>query len=87
MHKYRNLYRVLGKKVKTCADITRVMDQKVLELVGDDPGFHFADLHIAGIINDDPDFENGWFEEVQYSDTKKGQDVFLELIEHIVLKK
>ena len=86
-NKYRNLYRVLGKKVRTCVDITKVMDQKVLELVGEDPGFYFESLHIAGIINDDPDFELGWFEEVQYSDNKKGQNIFLQLIEHIVLKK
>lgn len=86
-NKYRNLYKVLGKKVRTCVDITRVMDQKVLELVGDDPGFHFEDLHIAGIINDDTDFEQGWFDDVQYVDTKKGQQIFLELIERIVLKK
>lgn len=86
-NRYRNLFKVLGKKVRTCVDITKVMDQKVLDLVGDDPGFHFEDLHIAGIINDDPDFENGWFEQVQYADTKKGQQIFLELIEHIVLKK
>lgn len=86
-NKYRNLYKVLGKKVKTCHDIKKVMDQKVLELIGEDPGFYFEHLHIAGIINDDPDFENGWFESVQYSDTKKGQDIFLTLIENIVLKK
>ncbi len=86
-NRYRNLYKVLGKKVRTCLDITKVMDQKVIELIGDDPGFHFEDLHIAGIINDDPDFEQGWFEDVQYADTKKGQQIFLELIERIVLKK
>jgi CobQ/CobB/MinD/ParA nucleotide binding domain protein len=86
-NRYRNLYKVLGKKVRTCLDITKVMDQKVAELIGDDPGFHFEDLHIAGIINDDPDIEQGWFEGVQYADTKKGQNIFLELIERIVLKK
>ena len=86
-NRYRNLNKVMGKRVKTCADITKVMDQKVLELLGDDPGFHFKDFHIAGIVNDDPDFENGWFDVVQYSDTKKGQNIFLELVENIVLKK
>lgn len=86
-NRYRNLNRVLGNKVKTCVDITKVMDRKVLELAGEDPGFYFEDLHIAGIINDDPVFEDGWFEDVQYSDTKKGQEIFLELLEHIVLKK
>lgn len=86
-NKYRNLNKLLGRKVKTGVDITKVMDQTVLELTGEDTGYHFEDLHIAGIINDDPDFENGWFETVQYSDTKKGQEIFLELLEHIVLHK
>ena len=36
---------------------------------------------------DDPNFENCWFESTQYSDTKIGQDIFLELLERIVLKK
>lgn len=86
-NRYRNLTKVLGKKVRTGVDITKVIDMKVQELIGEDPGFHFEDLHIAGIINDDPDIENGWFENLQYSDTAKGQAIFLELIEHIVLKK
>jgi Mrp family chromosome partitioning ATPase len=86
-NRYRNLSKVLGKKVRTCSDIAKVMDQKVIELLGEDPGFHFSDLHIAGIINDDPDFENGWFDDIQYSDTKRGQEVFLRLAESIVLKK
>lgn len=86
-NRYRNLTKLLGKKVRTGVDITRVVDMKVQELIGEDPGFHFEDLHIAGIVNDDPDIENGWFDNVQYSDTNKGQAIFLELLEHIVLKK
>lgn len=86
-NKYRNLNRVLGNKVRTCYDITKVMDKKVLELIGEDTGLHFEEMHISGIINDDPDFENGWFEDVQYSDTKKGQSIFLDLIEKIIMNK
>lgn len=86
-NRYRNLTKLLGKKVRTGVDITKVVDMKVQELIGEDPGFHFEDLHIAGIINDDPDIENGWFDNVQYSDTPKGQAIFIELLEHIVLKK
>lgn len=86
-NRYRNLTKLLGKKVRTGVDITKVVDMKVQELIGEDPGFHFEDLHIAGIINDDPEIENGWFDSVQYSDTHKGQAIFLELLEHIVLKK
>jgi Mrp family chromosome partitioning ATPase len=86
-NRFRNLNTVFGRKVKTAADIEKEMDHKVIELLGEDPGFHFSDMHIAGVINDDPDFENGWFADVAYSDTKKGQDIFLRLIENIVLKK
>lgn len=86
-NRYRNLTKLLGKKVRTGVDITKVVDMKVQELIGEDPGFHFEDLHIAGIINDDPEIENGWFDNIQYSDTPKGQAIFLELLEHIVLKK
>lgn len=86
-NRYRNLTKLLGKKVRTGVDITKVVDMKVQELIGEDPGFHFEDIHIAGIINDDPDIENGWFDNVQYSDTPKGQAIFIELLEHIVLKK
>jgi cellulose biosynthesis protein BcsQ len=86
-NKYRNLTKVFGRKVRTGIDITKIIDMKVQELIGEDPGFHFEDLHIAGILNDDPEFEKYWFEKVQYSDTQVGQAVFLELLEHIVLKK
>ncbi len=86
-NRYRNLTKLFGRKVRTGNDITKVMDSKVQELIGEDPGFHFEDMIIAGIINDDPDIENGWYEDVSYSDTRKGQEVFVELVEHIILKK
>jgi len=86
-NKFRNNYKILGKKVKTCADITRVLDQEVIDLTGDDSGYHFEDLHIAGIINDDPRFNEGWFEEVQFVDTEPGMQIFLDLIERIVLRR
>lgn len=86
-NKYRNTNRILGNKVRTGADITRVMDKKVMELMGEVQDCTFEDMHIAGIIQDDAKFEDGWFEKVQYSDTAKGQEIFLEVLERIVLKK
>lgn len=85
-NKFRRLSKVFGTKVKTCTDITKVMDKKVLELIGEDIGLHFDDMSIAGIINDDPQFEDGWFNDVQYSDTLIGQQIFLKLLADIVLK-
>lgn len=86
-NKFRNVYKIMGKKVKTCADITRVVDQKVMDLTGDDSGYHFEDLHIAGIINDDPRFNEGWYEQVQFVDTEPGMQIFLDLIEKIILRR
>lgn len=86
-NKFRNVYKIMGKKVKTCADITRVIDQKVIDLTGDDSGYHFEDLHIAGIINDDPRFNEGWYEQVQFVDTEPGMQIFLDLIEKIILRR
>lgn len=86
-NKLRNLHKVMGNKIKTGVDILRVMDKQVLDLIGDDPGFHFENLKISGIINDDPNIEDCWFEEVQYSDSKRGQQVFLELLYNIVMNK
>lgn len=86
-NRYRNLNKLFGLKVRTCDDIVKAMDRKVLDLIGDDIGLQFSRMSIAGIVNDDPMYENGWYEDIQYSDTKKGQDVYIDLIESIVLKK
>ena len=86
-NKYRGFNKVMGRKVKSAIDISKVMDTKVLELSGDDPGYYFQMMHVCGIINDDRDFESGWFGETQYSDTQKGQHIFIELLKNIVLKR
>lgn len=86
-NKYRGLNRLLGKKVKVAKDITKIMDDKVIELVGQDNGLYFSDMHIAGILNDDPEYEYGWFEKVQYSDTAKGKTIFTTLVDNIITHK
>ena len=86
-NRYRNINRVMGKKVKTAIDITKIMDTKVRELIGEDPGFYFQSMYICGMINDDTKFESGWYEAVQYSDTKDGGRIFLELLRNIILKQ
>jgi len=86
-NKYRNLNRLFGQKVRTADEITKMMDRRVIELIGDDIGLKFSSMGIAGLIKDDPIFENGWYEEVQYSDTKKGFITYADILENIVLKK
>ena len=86
-NRYRNMSAAFGKRIRTAADILQEMDNEVIELIGEDPGYHFSDMAITAIINDDPDIEKGWFEDVQYTDTAKGQQVFLNLLRNIVLHK
>lgn len=86
-NRYRVLNKVMGRKVKTAIDITKVMDFKVRELLGEDPGYYFQSMHICGLINDDSNFESGWFESTQYSDTAFGSKVFLDMLKNIVLKR
>lgn len=85
-NRYRALHKVMGRKVKTAMDITKVMDYKVRELEGDDPGLYFQQMHICGLINEDAKFENGWYENIQYADTPVGSKIFVELLKNIVLK-
>lgn len=86
-NRYRILNKVMGRKVKTAMDITKVMDFKVRELLGEDPGYYFQSMHICGLLNEDPNFEAGWFESTQYSDTDMGSKLFLDMLKNIVLKR
>lgn len=86
-NKYRRLNKVFGKKVKSGNDILVEMDKKVFDLLGEDIGLHFENMRIAGIINDDPEMEDAWYSDVQYSDTAKGQQIFLKLLHDILMIK
>lgn len=86
-NKYRGLNKVLGRKVKSAVDITKAMDRQVLELIGEDTGYYFQNMHICGVINDDNAVEEGWFSSKPYSETPQGQQIFTELLCNIVLKR
>lgn len=86
-NKYRNMNRVFGVPVHSCTDILKEMDKQLIQIVGDDIGLHFSELSVPAIVDDDHDFEAGWYEEVQYSDTAKGQNIFLKMLVNIVLKQ
>lgn len=86
-NKYRRLNKVFGKKVKSGNDILVEMDKKVFDLLGEDIGLHFESMRIAGIVNDDPEMEDAWYSDVQYSDTAKGQQIFLKLLHDILMIK
>ena len=84
-NRYKGINNVFGKKVKKIKDITAAMDKKVFELVGEDLGYYFSEMHVCGAINEDKNFESGWFNDIQYSDTNKGFDLFVDILKNIVL--
>ena len=86
-NRYRNLSTLFGKKVRQDTDIVKILDQRVEEIIGEDPGFYFSNMMLAGVINDDPDIEEGWFGNISFSDITKGQEIYLRLIERVVLQK
>ena len=80
-------YRILEKKINKANDILKAMDEEVYRLIGDDPGSYFKDLYICGILDEDIEMENSWFNDKAYSDSKKGSKIFLDLLERIILQK
>lgn len=86
-NKFRGIDKLNGKKVKNTFDIAKIMDKKVESLLGEDPGYHFSNLRVCGVIQDNPGFEKGWFNEKQISDTKNGFELFRNLLVSIVLRK
>lgn len=79
--------RLFGNKINKLDNIPKLMDKQMFELLGRETGLNFKDMDIAGLINEDPKFEYGWYEKVQYSDTTEGMDMFIELLKNIVLRR
>lgn len=81
------LKKVLGKNISSTDDILNIMDEQIYELIGEDPGFYFKNIKVAGIIKYDPAVDAGWYENTHYSDTPKGQETFVNLINNIILRR
>lgn len=85
-NKYRNMKKLFGHSFRSAYDMLGILDRQVVDLVGD-VGLHFSSMRVSGIIHDDPAVEDTYFTENNYSDTRKGQNIFLELVQNIVLNK
>lgn len=85
-NKYDGMRTLFGKRVKKTEDIASIMDDKVMEFIGVDPGNYFSDMEVCGFMQYDSNIENCWFGKTQYSDTDTGRDIFIELIKNILLK-
>ena len=86
-NRYRSLNKVMGRRIKTAIDITKVMDYKVKELLGEEPPYYFQSMHICGLLNEDPQMEAGWYEKVQFSDTQMGSKLYIDILRSILLQQ
>lgn len=84
-NKYKGIKSIFGKKVSDFKGILKAMDDKTMELVGEDIGLYFEDMNISGVIDYDISMDDHWFSALQYSDTEKGFDIFEKIIENVVL--
>lgn len=82
-----HMEKCFGKRFKNITDIIKIMDNKILELIGEMPSYTFRDMSICGVIQHNNLFEDGWFDNIQYSDTPDGGNQFAELLSNIVFKR
>ena len=86
-NKERKMQKLFGVQVKTAQSILEILDDKFQEITGEDYGVYFAEMSIAGIIKDDPNYELAWYETTQISDTPAGKEEYAKLVHSIVTRK
>lgn len=86
-NRYRDLSKCFGQRTRGIEDVLRCMDDKVVELLGEDIGMYFRDLYVVGRIAFREDMEEGWFSSVQLSDTEEGRKLYLSVISKLILRR
>lgn len=87
-NRYRGYPKILDQKIRNPQDILKAMDKQVEKLVGTDIGYQFQQMHCCGSLGYIDKFEEGWLgkDKQQYTATRDGQAVFIEILKNIVLK-
>ena len=87
-NRYRGYPKILNQKIRNPQDILKAMDKQVEKLVGTDIGYQFQQMHCCGSLGYIDKFEEGWLgkDKQQYTATRDGQAVFVEILKNIVLK-
>lgn len=87
-NRYRGYPKILDQKIRNPQDILKAMDKQVEKLVGTDIGYQFQQMHCCGSLGYIDKFEEGWLgkDKQQYTATRDGSAVFIEILKNIVLK-
>lgn len=85
-NRYKGMNKLFGKKVKNLNNIPAKMDEMLIRLNGEDPGYRFANMHVIGAIKFSKSIEEFWFGQMQYSDTQGGLDEYIEILKRVLLE-
>ena len=85
-NRYKGMNKIFGKKVKNLNNVTNKMDEMLIRLNGEDPGYRFANMHVIGAIKFSKSIEEFWFGQMQYSDTMGGFDEYVEILKRVLLE-
>ena len=85
-NRYKGMNKLFGKKVKSLNHVTDKMDEMLIKLNGEDPGYRFANMHVIGAIKFSKSIEEFWFGQMQYSDTQGGLDEYIEILKRVLLE-
>lgn len=80
------MQRLFGYKCKSIKDILPTMDKMVKELMGEDPGYYFKDIHLCGNISFNNSLEQYWMNKIQISDTEEGYKLFKDILSSVFIK-
>lgn len=82
-----NIKTLFGFKVKSLRDMLDVLDKTFTDLTGYNPEWNFSNMGIAGVLNYSDRYEDYVFNRELMSDTKDGEQIFLELLYNILVNK
>jgi cellulose biosynthesis protein BcsQ len=86
-NRYRGFDKIMGRKIRNPKDVCRTMDALLQDIQGEVSGYYFEGMPICGIIEEKDEFERGWFDGKQFSDTKEGSKLFMNILKNIVLRE
>lgn len=87
LNRYRGTKEILGYKVKKTSELMKTLDKIVSGITGCELDIFFRDIPIVFTIPFIPEMEEYWFNKKQVSDTRKGKELFRDLVASVLMKE
>lgn len=87
LNRYRGTKEILGYKVRKTSELMKTLDKVVSGITGCELDIFFRDIPIVFTVPFIPEMEECWFSKKQISDTRKGKELFRDLVASILMKE